>query len=149
MQTNEAAELMLARYAVELARARLENRRLRATLEPKHGYHRTTAPRILRDARDTALRLMVAQAVGEPISRGGTAAMGISRTKRYWAIGLLRFARIMDRRTTKFLIDDFVTAEKRLECKYEELVACPNALEKLRLYLPKSMAYMYKGINRQ
>ena len=148
MQTNEEAELLLARYAVDLARARLENRRLRAKVEPKHGYHRTTAPRILRDAKDTALRLMVAQAVGEPISRGELAAMGISRTKRYWGIGLLRFAIIMERTTTNFLIDDFVTAEKRLECKYEELVACPNALEKLRLYLPKSMAYMYKGVNR-
>lgn len=148
MTTNEEAELMLARFAVDLAKARLENRRLRAKVEPKHGYHRTTAPRILRDAKDTALRLMVAQAVGEPISRGEMAAMGISRTKRYWGIGLLRFARIMERTTTKFLIDDFVTAEKRLECKYEELVACPNALEKLRLYLPKSMAYMYQGINR-
>ena len=148
MQTNEEAELLLARYAVDLARARLENRRLRAKVEPKHGYHRTTAPRILRDAKDTALRLMVAQAVGEPISRQELAAMGITRTKRYWGIGLLRFARIMERTTTKFLIDDFVTAEKRLECKYEELVACPNALEKLRLYLPKSMAYMYKGVNR-
>ena len=148
MQTNEEAELLLARYAVDLARARLENRRLRAKVEPKHGYHRTTAPRILRDAKDTALRLMVAQAVGEPISRQELAAMGITRTKRYWGIGLLRFARIMERTTTKFLIDDFVTAEKRLECKYEELVACPNALEKLRLYLPQSMAYTYKGVNR-
>ena len=142
--TTGKAQELLAKYAVDLAKARLENRRLRARIEPKHGYHRNTRPRILREAKETALRILVAQANGEPISREEFKAVGISTTKRYWGIGLLRYARIMERTSTQFLIDDFVTAEQRLECKYNELVLCPNALEKLRLYLPKSMAYMYK-----
>jgi len=147
--TNKRAQELLAKYAVDLAKARLENRRLRTRIEPKHGYHRTTHPRILRAAKETALRLLVAQAVGEPISRDEfKAAADISRAQRYWGIGLLRYARIMDRRSTKFLIDDFLTAERRLECKYEELTSEQNALERLRLYLPKSMSYMYKGLER-
>lgn len=148
MTSEEQAQQMLAKFAADLARARLENRRLRARVESRHGYHKTTAPRILREARDTALRIMVAATVGEPISREEMRAAGISRVKRYWAIGLLRYARIMDRTSTTFLIDDFVTAERRLTCKYDELTSCPNALEKLRLYLPKQMAYAYQGINR-
>lgn len=149
MASNEEhAQALLAKYAADLARARLENRRLRAKVEAKHGYHKTTAPRILREAKDTALRILVAATVGEPISREELRAAGVTRIKRYWGIGLLRYARIMDRTSSKFLIDDFLTAEKRLECKYDELMQCPNALEKLRLYLPKQMQYAYQGLDR-
>ncbi len=144
---EDKVEDMTGKLAVELERARLENRRLRAHIEPKHGYHRTTAPRILREARDTAYRILVAYTSDEPISRAYFKAAGISRHKRYWGIGLLRCARIMDRTSMRFVVDDFITAEHRLSAKVAELASAPDALERLRLYMPKDMAYMYQGIS--
>jgi hypothetical protein len=144
---EDKIENMAGKLAIELERARLENRRLRARIEPKHGYHRNTRPRILREARDTALRILIAHAAGEPISRAYFQTAGISRTKRYWGIGLLRAAKIMDRTNMQFVVEDFVTAEKRLLSKFSELSTAPDALERLRLYMPKDMAYMYKGIS--
>jgi len=140
----DQARRLMANLAYELAQAQAENRRLRPHATPRHGYHATTAPRILNAALDNAKTLLVWRTAELPIAREFAQDAGLSRTKFYWAIALLRAGRIMAPRGRQFLIDDIVTATTRLTCKHNDLITRPNALEILRLYAPKQMAHTYQ-----
>ncbi len=144
--TNELdqARRLMANLAHELAQARAENRRLRPQATPRHGYHATTAPRILNAALDNAKTLLLWRSAELPITREFAQDAGMSRTKFLWAVALLRAGRIMAPRGREFLIDDIGTAETRLTCKHNDLITRPNALEILRLYAPKQMAHTYQ-----
>jgi len=140
----DQARRLMANLAHELAQARAENRRLRPQVQPRHGYHATTAPRILNAALDNAKTLLLWRAADLPIARDFAQDAGMTRTKFLWAIALLRSCRIMAPRGREFLIDDIATAETRLTCKHNDLITRPNALEILRLYAPKQMAHTYQ-----
>lgn len=140
----DRARRFMANLAHELAQARAENRRLRPQPHPRHGYHATTAPRILNAALDNARLLLLWRSAELPITREFAQAAGMSRTKFLWAIALLRSCRIMNSRGREWLIDDIVTAELRLTCKHNDLITKPNALEILRLYAPKQLSHTYQ-----
>lgn len=54
----------------------------------------------------------------------------------------------MSARGYAFLVDDFATAEARVKASYDRMKAQQNALEALRLYMPRKMQYMYDGSHR-
>lgn len=140
----DSAQQKLTRLAQEVAQLRNENNYLRRqTGRPDYDYHYHTAPRILRRALDDALAMLVLHMNDYPISRGFMYELGYSERRYYWAIGLLRAARIMAPRGRKLADMDFQTAEARLQAKYESLRSDHDALQKLRLYMPKKMAYAY------
>lgn len=140
----DEAQQKLTRLAQEVAQLRSENNYLRRqTGRPDYDYHYHTTPRILRRALDDALAMLVLTMNGYPISRGFMYELGYSERRYYWAIGLLRAARIMAPRGRKLADTDFQTAEARLQAKYESLKADGDALQKLRLYMPKKMQYAY------
>jgi hypothetical protein len=131
-----------------LEQARRENRHLRRKTETMHPYRRTTGPRILRRALDDSTAMLVLWASDYTISRRFVYELGISERRYSWALGLLRSARIVAPRGSSCLIDDFITAEARLKTEYERLKGRPNALERLRLYMPRNRQYMYEGKRR-
>lgn len=140
----EEAQQKLARLAQEVAQLRNENNYLRRHTErPDFDYHYHTAPRILRRALDDALAMLVLAMNDYPISRGFMYELGYSERRFYWAIGLLRAARIMSPRGRRLADTDLKTAESKLQAKYESLKADADALQKLRLYMPKKMQYAY------
>lgn len=144
----DEANRKLAQLAQEVAQLRNENNYLRRQTGNKHDYHYHTAPRILRRALDDALAMLVLAMNDMPTSRQFMYELGYSERRYYWAIGLLRAARIMAPRGRRLADVDFKTAEQRLQSKYESLKNEGDALEKLRLYMPKKMAYTY-GSGRQ
>lgn len=139
----DQAQQKLARMAQEVAQLRNENSYLRRQTGSTHDYHYHTAPRILRRAFDDALAMLVLAMNDMPTSRQFMYELGYSERRYYWAIGLLRAARIMASRGRRLADLDFVTAEQRLQSKYESLKNETDVLEKLRLYMPKKMAYTY------
>ena len=150
-QTNidvERALQLLANLQQTLEQVRSENRYLRSKTEGKHTYHIGTAPRILRRALDDATAFLVLKASGFPVSRRYVGALGYSERRYAWAMGLLRSARVVSARGYAFIVDDFATAEARVKASYERLKAQQNALEALRLYMPRKMQYMYDGSHR-
>lgn len=78
-----------------------------------------------------------------PTSRQFFYDLGYSERRYYWAIGLLRAARIMAPRGRRLADMDFQSAESRLKNKYESLKSDGDALQVLRLYMPKKMSYTY------
>lgn len=139
----DEANRKLAQLAQEVAQLRNENNYLRRQTGNKHDYHYHTAPRILRRAFDDALAMLVLAMNDMPVSRQFMYELGYSERRYYWAIGLLRAARIMAPRGRRLADLDFKTAEQRLQSKYESLKNEQDALEKLRLYMPKKMQYTY------
>lgn len=139
----DEANRKLAQLAQEIAQLRNENSYLRRQTGSKHDYHYYTAPRILRRALDDALAMLVLAMNDMPTSRQFMYELGYSERRYYWAIGLLRAARVMAPRGRRLADMDFVTAEQRLQSKYDQLKNERDALEKLRLYMPKKMAYTY------
>lgn len=139
----DEANRKLAQLAQEVAQLRNENNYLRRQTGGGHDYHYHTAPRILRRALDDALAMLVLAMNDMPVSRQFMYELGYSERRYYWAIGLLRAARVMAPRGRRLADTDFVTAEQRLQSKYESLKTDKDALEKLRLYMPKKMAYTY------
>lgn len=139
----DQAQQKLARLAQEVAQLRNENSYLRRQTGGAHDYHYHTAPRILRRALDDGLAMLVLTMNDYPISRQFMYELGYSERRYYWAIGLLRAARVMAPRGRRMADVDFQTAESKLQSKYESLKADKDALEKLRLYMPKKMAYAY------
>lgn len=139
----DQAQQKLARLAQEVAQLRNENSYLRRQTGNTHDYHYHTAPRILRRALDDGLAMLVLTMNDYPISRQFMYELGYSERRYYWAIGLLRAARVMAPRGRRLADLDFATAEQRLQGKYDQLKSDKDALEKLRLYMPKKMAYAY------
>lgn len=139
------AQQMLARLAQEIAQLRSENRHLRRSTGDKHPFHYNTAPRILRRALDDATAFLVLASNGYPTSRKFCYDLGYSERRYYWAIGLLRAARVMAPRGRALVVEDFATADTRLQSKYNALKGQPNALETLRVYMPRKMASVYHG----
>lgn len=139
----DEAQQKLAQLAQEVAQLRNENSYLRRQTGSTHDYHYHTAPRILRRALDDALAMLVLAMNDMPVSRQFMYELGYSERRYYWAIGLLRAARVMAPRGRRLADVDFKTAEQRLQSKYESLKSDKDALEKLRLYMPKKMQYTY------
>jgi hypothetical protein len=139
----DEANRKLAQLAQEVAQLRNENSYLRRQTGKAHDYHYHTAPRILRRALDDALAMLVLIMNDMPTSRQFMHELGYSERRYYWAIGLLRAARVMAPRGRRVADVDFKTAEQRLQSKYESLKTEQDALEKLRLYMPKKMQYTY------
>lgn len=139
----DEANRKLAQLAQEVAQLRNENNYLRRQTGSTHDYHYHTAPRILRRALDDALAILVLAMNEMPTSRQFMHELGYSERRYYWAIGLLRAARIMAPRGRRLADVDFKTAEQRLQSKYESLKNEGDALEKLRLYMPRKMQYAY------
>jgi hypothetical protein len=128
-----------------LEQARKENRYLRSRTEEKHPYHINTSGRILRRALDDGTAILVLRYSGYPVGRGYCHQLGYSERRYFWAMGLLRSARVVSARGSRWLVDDFVTAEAKVKASYERLKDQPNALEMVRLYMPRKMQYMYKS----
>lgn len=138
------AQQKLAQLAQEVGQLRNENRYLRRHTERQdYEYHYRTAPRILRRAFDDAMAMLVLASNDYPLSRGFMYELGYSERRFYWSIGLLRAARIMAPRGRRLADLTFQAAESKLQAKYESLKADGDALQKLRLYMPKKMAYAY------
>lgn len=147
LTVNRAAQ-MIANLEQNLKQARRENRNLRSKTEGAHPYHRNTAGRILRRAFDDANAFLVLQSSGYTISRRFVYELGFSERRYSWALGLLRSARVVSPRGASWWVDDFATAETRVKAEYDKLRGQPNALERLRLYMPKNRQYMYFGKRR-
>jgi hypothetical protein len=143
--TIDRALKVLNHLQQNLEQVRRENRHLRGKVADKHPYHRNTTGRILRRALDDAMAFLVLHADGFTVSRRYVYDLGISERRYSWALGLLRAARIVAARGSAWRELDFLTAETRLHVEYERLKAQPNALELLRLYMPKSMRNTYQG----
>lgn len=126
-----------------LEQARKENRYLRRRVEGLHPYHYNTAPRILRRAYDDSIAILVLRAGGYNIGRGFCYELGISERRYFWAVGLLRSSRVMRARGNGWLVDDFATAESRVNHEYARIGGQSNGLEMLRLYMPRKMARTY------
>ena len=138
------AQQKLTQLAQEVAQLRNENKYLRRHTErPDYEYHHHTAPRILRRALDDAMAMLVLAMNDYPLSRGFMYELGYSERRYYWAIGLLRISRIMTPRVRSLAEMTFQAAESKLQAKYEALKNDHDALQKLRLYMPKKMAYAY------
>ncbi len=146
--TVDRALQTIANLQQNLEQARKENRHLRRRTESMHPYRRNTAPRILRRAYDDGTSMLVLWASDYSVSRRFLYEIGISERRFSWALGLLRSARIVSPRGSSCLIDDFASAENRLKATYERLRGQPNALESLRLYMPRNRQYMYEGKQR-
>lgn len=143
MTTIDSAQQKLARLAQEVAQLRQENSRLRRLTPSASSYHYNTAGRILRRALDDATAMLMLAANDYPTSRQFFYDLGYSERRYYWAIGLLRAARIMAPRGRRLADMDFQSAESRLKNKYESLKSDGDALQVLRLYMPKKMSYTY------
>lgn len=143
--TIERALQIIANLEQELAQVRSENRYLRSKTEGQYHYHIHTQGRILRRALDDAIAFLVLQASGFHLSRHFAYRIGYSNRRYYWALGLLRAARVMQPRRTTLIVDDFQTAEQKVKTRYEQLKGQATGLEVLRLYMPKKMAYAYKA----
>lgn len=139
----ESALQRLSRLENELAQLRNENNHLRKQTGNTTTYHYNTAGRILRRALDDATVMLMLAANGYPTSRQFFYELGFSERRYYWAIGLLRAARIMAPRGRRLADLDFQQAEAKLKSRYENLKNDGDALQVLRLYLPKKMAYTY------
>lgn len=139
----EQAQQKLAELAQTIAQLRKENNHLRRLNGRQHDYHYSTADRILHRALDDSLALLALAASGYPTSRQFFCELGYSERRYYWAIGLLRSARVMAARGRRLADLDFQTAEAKVRARYDALKNDQNALEALRLYMPKKMAYTY------
>lgn len=143
MTIIETAQQKLAQLAQEVAQLRRENNHLRRLTGRRHDYHYSTADRILHRALDDSMAMLALAANDYPTSRQFFYELGYSERRYYWAIGLLRAARVMAPRGRRLADIDFQTAETKLRARYEVLKNDANALEALRLYMPKKMAYTY------
>ena len=141
----EKAPQVIVNLQQEVAQLRSENSHLRRKTGGKHPYHYATAPRILRRALDDATALLAMAFNDFPTSRQFFYELGYSERRYYWAVGLLRAARVMTAKGRGLMVDDFATAESRLQGKYNSLKAQVDALEYLRIYMPKKMANVYHG----
>lgn len=149
LDTIEEATQIVANLQQEIVQLRSENSYLRRKAEPAHPYHYTTAPRILRRSLDDAMAFLTLAHSGFPITRGFCYELGYSVRRFYWAVGLLRSARVMKPRGRTLMVDDFVEAERRVNAKYQSLKKAPDALDQLRLYIPKNFAYAYTSGKRK
>lgn len=147
-ETVSRALWAISNLQQNLEQARKENRSLRSRTEGAHPYHYNTAGRILRRALDDANAMLVLRSMGLPTSRRYLYGIGISERRFCWALGLLRAARVVAPRGSAWLTSDVMTASTKLQAEYNRLKSQANALERLRLYMPKSRQYMYHGKNR-
>ena len=135
----EEAGITIATLQNQLAQLRSENRYLRGKTAGKYDLrHLGRTGRILRRALDDATAILALQASGYKPTRSLCLGIGISERRFFWGVGLLRYARIMD--GSEFADLDFNMAESRLHTQYERLKLQPDALELLRLRMPKKMA---------
>ena len=138
-QLLEDAELTITTLQNSLAQLRSENRYLRGKTAGQYDLrHLGRTGRILRRSLNDATVILALQASGYKPTRALCLALGISERRYFWAVGLLRSARIMD--GTEFMDLDFNMAEARLHAQYARLKALPDALELLRMRMPKKMA---------
>lgn len=144
-KTIEQALQTLKNQEQLLGQLRSENKYLRSQIEDRHSYHINTTPRILRRAKDDCISIMTLKFGGFPVGRGYCYAVGFSERRYFWAMGLLRSARVVSPRGHRWIVDDFITADKRVDANYERLKVQPNALEMLRMYMPRKMQYTYRG----
>ena len=143
--TIEQAAQALKNQEQLLAQLRSENKYLRSKTEGRHSYHINTAGRILRRALDDSVSILVLKYDGFPVGRGYCYALGFSERRYFWAMGLLRSARVVSARAQNWLVEDFITADTKLHASYERVKGQPNALEMLRMYMPTKMQYAYQG----
>jgi hypothetical protein len=135
----EKAQVTLASLQNQLAQLRSENRYLRSKTAGKYDMkHLGQTGRILRRALDDATVILAMQVSGYKPSRAFCLDLGMSERRFFWAVGLLRSARVMEDNT--FLEMDFQTAESKLKGRYAFLKARPDALDLLRLRMPRKMA---------
>jgi len=144
----EKAQQMIVNLAQQVAQLRSENSHLRRSTSGKHPYHYNTAGRILRRSLDDSIAFITLASNGYPTSRQFFYELGYSERRYYWAIGLLRSARVMAPRGRALLVGDFITADSKLHAKYNTLKQHPNVLEMLRVYMPKKMGSAYHGHRR-
>lgn len=141
----EKAQQVIANLQQEVAQLRSENRHLRRKTGGKHPYHYNTVPRVLRRALDDALAMLALAYNDFPTSRQFFYELGYSERRYYWAVGLLRAARVMTAKGRGLMVDDIETAESRLQARYNTLKTQVDALEHLRIYMPKKMGNVYHG----
>ena len=135
----EEAGITVATLKNQLAQLRSENRYLRSKTAGKYDLrHLGRTGRILRRALDDATAILALQASGYKPTRTLCLGIGISERRFFWGIGLLRYARIME--GNEFEDMDFNMAESRLHDQYKRLKTLPDALEILRMRMPKKMA---------
>ncbi|MEZ4622089.1 MAG: hypothetical protein R2867_42185 [Caldilineaceae bacterium] len=149
MTTIERAQQVITNLQQEVAQLRSENSHLRRKTGGAHAYHYNTSGRILRRALDDARALLVLGFNEFPLSRRFCNELGFSTRRYYWAIGLLRSARLMDVRGRQIVADDFALAERKLQGRYDSLKTTVDALELLRVYMPKFMGNVYHGHRKQ
>lgn len=131
-----------------IAQLRKENRYLRAKVGSGQQpvaiglQHVNTTGRILRRAYDDAMAILALHHANYTITRAMAGSVGISERRYYWALGLLRCARVMDR--NRFTVDAYDAGSHRIEQRYHELRERADALDRLRLYMPRKMDYTYK-----
>lgn len=127
-----------------IAQLRRENRYLRSKIgDPPLGLkHVNTIGRILRRAYDDALSLLALCDANYKVTRALAGTIGVSERCYYWAIGLLRSAGVM--RQNHWLITTYDVGALKLEARYQELRERADALDLLRLYMPKKMEYIYQ-----
>lgn len=135
----EEAGLTIAALQNQLAQLRSENRYLRSKTAGQYDLrHLGRTGRILRRALDDATAILALQASGYKPTRSLCLGVGISERRFFWAVGLLRSARVMN--GSEFADLDFNRAESKLHAQYDALKVRPDALELLRLRMPKKMA---------
>lgn len=148
MTTIDQALHVINNLQQTLEQVRRENRYLRTKTESKHSYHVSTSARILRRALDDSIAIMTLRYSGYSIGRGFCYQLGYSERRYFWAMGLLRSARIVSARGSAWLVDDFRTAEDKLRTCHDRIKSQSNALEMVRLYMPRKMQYMYRSITK-
>ena len=132
-----------------IAQLRRENRYLRSKMGDRPVGLKTvnTIGRILRRALDDALSLLALRAANYQVTRQLAHELGISERRYYWSLGLLRSASVL--RANHWRIDPAASLEThqtacaKVQERYTELRERGDALEMLRLYLPKKMDYTY------
>lgn len=96
--------------------------------------------RILRQALDDANSILLWWFGGFKVSRGLAAQLGVTGHRYYWALGLLRAARVCSSPGVVILCDSPDDCAKRVKARYDSLVNERDALDRLRLHMPKNFS---------
>jgi hypothetical protein len=77
---------------------------------------------------------------GFRVSRAFAAALGVTGHRYYWALGLLRAARVCSSPGVVILCDSMADCQRRVKVKYDALVNERDALDRLRIFMPKNFS---------
>lgn len=121
-----------------LAQSRSENNRLRGCLRGLGLLSVSHSDRIINRAIDDAGTLIVWGSVGFVVSRNMALAAGMSERRYYWALALMRAARVASRsRGFRLEVHDVAVAKSMVAAKAAALRAVPDVMAQLRLYHPR------------